>query len=109
VFRIQRQEAWGGPRTLRELETGKGEALGITETNASLDGHSGAGGQALDGKDASECVIDPAVSIVPRCRKARSQRWRSIGVHWSWVHWSWASGELYEFSSVVVHVELERK
>ena len=96
---------------MRELETSKHEALGITVINASLNGHSGAGGQALVGKDASECVIDPAVSIVPRSRKACSQRWRSISisrVHWWWIHWWWISGICCECGSVVVHIELER-
>ena len=95
----------GGSRTLRELKTGKDETLGVTVINASLNGHSGAGGQALVGKDAPVCVIDPAVSIVPICRKTCSQRWRSssrVGVHW----WIWILGDC---SGVVVHVELERK
>ena len=90
---------------MRELETSKHETLGITVIDASLNGHSGTGGQALIGKDASECVIDPAVSIVPSSRKACSQRWRSRPVRW-WIRW--ISGSCCECSSVVVHVELER-
>jgi len=98
----------GGPRTLRELEASKVEVVGVTVINASLDGHSGAGGQALVGKNASECVINPAVSVVPSARKPGSQRWRSVGVHWR--VWIWIRIRICcECRGVVVHVELERK
>jgi len=97
----------GGSRTLRKLETGKNETLGVAVIDASLDGHSGTGRYALVDEDASVCVIDPALSIVPGCREACGQRWRSISIVRGGI--LWVSGVLCNCTGVVEHIELERE
>jgi hypothetical protein len=91
-------------RTLRIFETGKNPAMGVAIVDAGLDGHRGTWGQAFVDEDASECIVNPAMSIVPRCKKACCQCWWGIRVR---LRLPWVDETRRKCRGVIVHVELK--